>query len=104
MEPDLETVIGLEFYKHKETPGLGGEVDNPRWKSLWRGKKIYSPSGEVILLVIKGKVDNNSPSSAYQVDGLSGATITSNGITNLLNFSLDSSNSSLLDQGLIPKQ
>ena len=86
MEPDLETVIGLEFYKHKETPGLGGEVDNPRWKSLWRGKKIYSPSGEVILSVIKGKVDNNSPSSAYQVDGLSGATITSNGVTNLLNF------------------
>ena len=86
MEPDLETVIGLEFYKHKETPGLGGEVDNPRWKSLWRGKKIYSPSGEVILSVIKGKVDNNSPTSTYQVDGLSGATITSNGVTNLLNF------------------
>ena len=86
MESDLETVIGLEFYKHKETPGLGGEVDNPRWKSLWRGKKIYSPSGEVILKVIKGNVDNNSPTSTYQVDGLSGATITSNGVTNLLNF------------------
>ena len=86
MESDLETVIGLEFYKHKETPGLGGEVDNPRWKSLWRGKKIYSPSGEVILSVIKGNVDNSSPTSTYQVDGLSGATITSNGVTNLLNF------------------
>ena len=75
MESDLETVIGLEFYKHKETPGLGGEVDNPRWKSLWRGKKIYSPSGEVILTVIKGHVDNNSTTcSGLSINSLTTST------------------------------
>ena len=86
LESDLQTIIGLEFYKHKETPGLGAEVDNPKWKALWKGKKIYDTNGEVILSVIKGQVKRNSPSSLYQVDGLSGATITSKGVTNLLHF------------------
>ena len=86
LESDLQTVIGLEFYKHKETPGLGAEVDNPKWKALWEGKKIYDASGQVILSVIKGQVKRNSPSSLYEVDGLSGATITSKGVTNLLHF------------------
>ena len=86
IKPDLQTVIGLEFYKDKETPGLGGEVNNPKWKRLWKGKEIFSPSGEILLSVIKGKVNNNEPVSKFQVDGLSGATITSNGVTNLLSF------------------
>ena len=86
LESDLQTVIGLEFYKHKETPGLGAEVNNPKWKALWKGKKIYDDNDEVILSVIKGQVKENSPSSLYEVDGLSGATITSKGVTNLLHF------------------
>jgi Na+-transporting NADH:ubiquinone oxidoreductase subunit C len=51
---DLNTVKGLGFYEHGETPGLGGEVDNPKWKELWIGKKAYTDSGEVGLTVIKG--------------------------------------------------
>ena len=86
LEPDAITVKGIQFYKHKETPGLGAEVDNPKWKALWKGKKVYNTNGEVILSVIKGQVKRNSPSSLYQVDGLSGATITSKGVTNLLHF------------------
>ena len=86
LEPDFQTIIGLEFFQHKETPGLGGEVDNPRWKALWKGKKIFNNNDEVIISVIKGSVDNKSTRSQYQVDGLSGATITSNGISNLLTF------------------
>ena len=86
LEPDLKTVIGLEFFEHIETPGLGGEIDNPRWKAIWKGKEIYSDSGEVLITVIKGSVDKNSSNAKYQVDGLSGATITSNGVTNLLSF------------------
>jgi len=56
IENDFNTVVGIEFYEHKETPGLGGEVDNPNWKDIWVGKKIYK-TGDVQLQVIKGAVD-----------------------------------------------
>ena len=86
LEPDLKTIIGLEFFDHKETPGLGGEIDNPKWKSIWKGKEVYSDSGDILISVIKGSVDKSSTLAKSQVDGLSGATITSNGVTNLLSF------------------
>ena len=81
LEADLNTVKGIEYYDHKETPGLGGEVDSPDWKSDWNGKKVYNSSGEVILYVTKG------PSSEdYEIDGISGATLTSNGVTNMIRY------------------
>ena len=86
LESDFQTIIGLEFFDHKETPGLGGEIVNPRWKAIWKGKEVYSDTGDVVISVIKGSVDKNSKKAKYQVDGLSGATITSNGVTNLLSF------------------
>ena len=86
LQPDLKTIIGLEFFDHKETPGLGGEIDNPKWKATWKGKEVYSDSGDILISVIKGSVDKSSLQAKYQVDGLSGATITSNGVTNLLSF------------------
>ena len=86
LESDFKTIIGLEFYQHKETAGLGAEVDNPRWKALWEGKKISSETGEILISVIKGSVDKTSPKAQYQVDGLSGATITGRGVSNLLSF------------------
>ncbi|MFB9885610.1 Na(+)-translocating NADH-quinone reductase subunit C [Balneatrix alpica] len=87
LQPDLNTVSGMGFYQHGETPGLGGEVDNPAWKALWPGKKIYAEGAEQPSIeLIKGKVDSQSPQAAYQVDGLSGATLTSNGVTNLMKF------------------
>ena len=86
LRPDFKTIIGLEFFDHKETPGLGGEIDNPKWKAIWKGKEVFSNSGEVVISVIKGSVDKSSNQSKYQVDGLSGATITSNVVTNLLSF------------------
>ena len=88
---DLNTIVGLEFYEHKETPGLGAEVDNPKWKALWRGKKIYDENGEILINVVKGKVDNSSDMSPYEVDGLSGAPLTSNGVSNLLAYWLSDS-------------
>ncbi|MFZ5654228.1 MAG: Na(+)-translocating NADH-quinone reductase subunit C [Pseudomonadota bacterium] len=86
LEGDLNTVAGIGFYEHAETPGLGGEVDNPRWKALWSGKQVYGEGGEVALRVIKGRVDTTRPESVYQVDGLSGATLTSRGVDNLIHF------------------
>ena len=74
---------GLE---HGETPGLGGEIDNPNWKKQWHGKKIYGPEGKVRIEVIKGTVDKNSADAIYEADGLAGATLTSRGVTNLLKY------------------
>ncbi len=85
LEKDLNTIAGLTFYKHGETPGLGGEVDNPRWKGLWPGRQAYGEDGDVKIRVIKGAA--GTPEEApFSVDGLSGATITSNGVTHLLEF------------------
>jgi Na+-transporting NADH:ubiquinone oxidoreductase subunit C len=86
LDKDLNTVLGFGFYSHAETPGLGGEVDNPKWKQIWIGKKIYSETGEVKIDVIKGHVDEATAEAEYKVDGLSGATLTSNGVGNLMKF------------------
>ncbi|MEE3235654.1 MAG: Na(+)-translocating NADH-quinone reductase subunit C [Candidatus Latescibacterota bacterium] len=83
---DLNTIRGLVFYEHGETPGLGGEVDNPNWKALWNGKKAFGEDGEVLIDVIKGQVVPGNPKAKYQVDGLSGATITANGVKNMLRY------------------
>ncbi len=74
---DLSTVNGFAFYEHGETPGLGGEVDNPTWKKQWPGKKIYDDDGNTRIEVLKGTVDQEFAENAvYQVDGLAGATLT----------------------------
>lgn len=86
LEGDANTVIGLSFYEHAETPGLGGEVDNPTWKALWQGKKVYDADGQVALHLVKTQVDANTPDAEHKVDALSGATLTSNGVSHLLKF------------------
>lgn len=80
------TVQGITFYKHGETPGLGGEVDNPKWKAMWPGKSIYDDKGEVYgVRVKKGKVDPNiAVEKRHYVDGMSGSTITGNGVTDFV--------------------
>ncbi|GAB3314007.1 Na(+)-translocating NADH-quinone reductase subunit C [Haliea atlantica] len=85
LESDLNTIAGLGFYEHGETPGLGGEVDNPRWKALWPGKQVYR-DGEVEIELIKGSVEPDNPRAEWRVDGLSGATLTSRGVTHLVQF------------------
>ncbi|GIX29615.1 MAG: Na(+)-translocating NADH-quinone reductase subunit C [Porticoccaceae bacterium] len=86
LEGDLETVAGLGFYEHGETPGLGGEVDNPLWKAKWPGKKVYDERGELCLGVVKGEVPAGDPRADCLVDGLSGATLTTRGVDHLIKF------------------
>ncbi|NVK24056.1 MAG: Na(+)-translocating NADH-quinone reductase subunit C [Gammaproteobacteria bacterium] len=83
LEADLNTVKSVIYSDHKETPGLGAEVMNPKWKALWPGKEIYDDAGEPAIELVKGgaKADNE-----HGVDALSGATLTSNGVTNTLQF------------------
>jgi len=85
LAPDARTIVGITFYKHKETPGLGGEVDNPSWKALWPGRLAFDDRGNPAIGVKKGPAGPPA-SDPYQVDGLSGATLTSRGVTNLLHF------------------
>jgi Na+-transporting NADH:ubiquinone oxidoreductase subunit C len=104
LESDAQTVVGMNLYDQAETPGLGGEVVNPNWKALWKGKRVYNFSGkqlhennlsekgqtidlgEVALGLVKGSVDSSKPGSEYQVDALAGATLTSRGVSNLVQY------------------
>ena len=86
LNKDMRTVKGFTFYQHGETPGLGGEVDNPKWKNSWIGKRICDLQGNLKIEVIKGVVDKTSESAKYQIDGLSGATLTTRGVNNLVRF------------------
>ncbi|RPI03429.1 MAG: Na(+)-translocating NADH-quinone reductase subunit C [Calditrichaeota bacterium] len=83
---DLNTVEGITFYEHGETPGLGGEVDNPNWKALWKGKMAFDDAGNVALTVIKGKVDPSEEKARHQIDGLSGSTLTTRGLDAMVKF------------------
>ena len=85
LEADLQTVAGIGFYEHTETPGLGGEVDNPKWKASWIGKSAYK-NNALVLEVIKGKVDNAREGADSQIDGLAGATLTTKGVDNLVKY------------------
>lgn len=101
IDPDGQTIQSINFYDQAETPGLGGEVVNPKWRALWKGKKIYAETaqpeldkgyieeadiGEPAIALIKGSVDSEKMGAEYQVDGLAGATLTSNGVTNLVRY------------------
>ncbi|WP_298860073.1 Na(+)-translocating NADH-quinone reductase subunit C [uncultured Gimesia sp.] len=86
LDTNLNTIAGLTFYEHGETPGLGGEVDNPKWKALWKGKEAFGKDFDPEIEVIKGNVVPGSKNAIHEVDGLSGATITSRGVTHLLDF------------------
>lgn len=86
LEGDLETIAGLGFYSQKETPGLGGEVDNPVWKAQWPGVTLYDEAGNVAVSLVKNRAPEGSEQARYEVDALSGATLTTRGVQNLVRF------------------
>ena len=85
--PDGNTVKGFRFYEHGETPGLGDQVDKAEWRELWVGKQIYGEGSTPRIAVIKGFVQRDgNPEAIHQIDGLSGATLTANGVTRLVRY------------------
>ena len=98
LDGDANTVQGITFYSHAETAGLGAEIDNPVWKQKWVGKEIFDlgSEGDVVkngqpvpvIEVIKGSVDTSEKNSrlSHQIDGISGATLTSRGVMHLVRF------------------
>lgn len=83
---DARRVVGLNFFEHGETPGLGALIDDPTWRDQWRGKEVWDYADNPALGVAQGPVEPGSPEAAHLVDGLTGATWTSRGVTNLLRY------------------
>jgi len=84
--PDGNTVRGLRFYAHAETPGLGDQIDKAPWRAQWAGKLVYDRGDEPQIRVIKGVVPAGAPGARHMIDGLSGATLTANGVTGLVQY------------------
>ncbi|BCL70846.1 Na(+)-translocating NADH-quinone reductase subunit C [Vibrio nigripulchritudo MADA3029] len=83
VETDGNTVSGITYYEQGETPGLGGEVENPSWRAQFVGKKLFDENHQPAIKVVKGGAPEGS---AHGVDGLSGATLTGNGVQGTFDF------------------
>ncbi|MGB5354261.1 MAG: Na(+)-translocating NADH-quinone reductase subunit C [Woeseia sp.] len=82
---DGTTVRGLRFYQHAETPGLGDQIDRADWLDKWQGKQAFDDSGQVRISVVRGQVQEGRD-AIYEIDGMSGATLTGRGVTRLLHY------------------
>ncbi len=85
LDSDLRTIRGLTFYQHGETPGLGGEIDNPRWKAAWVGREPFDERGMPVMRVIRGRA-GTPEQDPHRMDGISGSTITGRGVEHTVNF------------------
>jgi Na+-transporting NADH:ubiquinone oxidoreductase subunit C len=83
VETDGNTVAGITYYEQGETPGLGGEVENPNWRAQFVGKKLFDDNFKPAIRIVKGGAPEGD---AHGVDGLSGATLTSNGVQQTFDF------------------
>lgn len=84
--PDGSTVRGLRFYEHAETPGLGDQIDKAEWRNLWIGKRVFADSNEPRIEVVRGPVSAGSANAEFEIDGISGATLTGRGVTDLIRY------------------
>ncbi len=87
LDADAETVTGIAFFDHGETPGLGGEIEKDWFTTQWKGKRIFDPEGKLTpTQIVKGKVAGSkyAKEAEYYVDGISGATLTGNGINKFI--------------------
>lgn len=82
LKSDFNTIEGISFYQHKETPGLGALIETPKWRATWTDKQAYDGDK-----VVTGVVKSGSPKpNPNYVDGITGATITSGGVNNMVQF------------------
>jgi len=90
LEQDLNTVKGITFYSHGETPGLGGEIEKDWFTNGFKGKSILDDNGELVSIhIVKGKLRSGAADLAHKVDGISGATLTGKGVTRFLKATLE---------------
>jgi len=90
LESDLNTVKGITFYSHGETPGLGGEIEKESFTSSYKGKTILNSQGEIVSVeIVKGKIRAGTKGIEHKVDGISGATLTGNGLNEFIKATLE---------------
>jgi Na+-transporting NADH:ubiquinone oxidoreductase subunit C len=83
---DGNTVRGITFVEHEETPGLGSEIESPAWRALWSGKRLRDERGEIRIRVVQDAQRVGAAEAAHRVQGISGATRTSDGVSDLVRF------------------
>jgi Na+-transporting NADH:ubiquinone oxidoreductase subunit C len=86
LEADLNTISGMTFYEQNETPGLGGQIVHEHWLEQWQQRRVYDYEGNPRFRVAEGTVEPGSPASDYEVDALTGATVTGNAVTSLMHY------------------
>lgn len=86
LESDFNTVAGVTFHEQNETPGLGDQITQKYWQAQWKGKQLYDQTGELLFHVAEGSVTPGSAAAAYEVDALTGATVTANAVTALVRY------------------
>ena len=86
LEADFSTIAGVKFYEQNETPGLGDQIATPHWQSKWIGKHLYNEQGDMLFRISEGPVKEDASGAEYQVDALTGATITANAVTYLMRY------------------
>lgn len=97
LNKDGNTIESVGFYSHGETPGLGAEIDNPRWQALWVGKKLNNAEGQYGFAITKN-ADKTGPGKDFEIDSLSGATLTSVGVDNAVKYWMNNAYKPFLDK------
>ena len=86
LDADFNTIADVVFYEQNETPGLGDQVTRPDWRAQWQGRRIYDERGEMRFAVSAGRVSSDSPAAAFEVDALTGATVTADAVTGMIHY------------------
>jgi len=86
LEADFNTIAGVMFYEQNETPGLGDQITRPYWQDKWVGKQLYDDTGEMLFRIAEGQVAEGAPGADYEVDALTGATVTADAVTALMQY------------------
>ena len=86
LEPDLNTIAGMTFYEQNETPGLGDQITHVHWLEQWQGRRVYDEQGKLRFRVSEGVVAAGSATSSFEVDAMSGATVTGKAVTSLMHY------------------
>jgi Na+-transporting NADH:ubiquinone oxidoreductase subunit C len=86
LEPDLNTISGMAFYEQNETPGLGDQITHAHWLEQWQGRQVYDNQGNPRFRINEGVVEPGSPRAEFEVDALTGATVTANAVTSLIHY------------------
>ena len=86
LEPDFNTISGMTFYEQNETPGLGDQITHGHWLEQWQGRQIYDDAGNLRFRINEGVVQPGSTASQFEVDALTGATVTGDAVTSMVHY------------------